>query len=394
MPVLVRAVGFYVILLILDHLLPGCLGAWGETMPVHVRVTLVFVVSFLIIGISFVLYIIGHLVLYSSKSLVRTVWSQIETMAIVLHSGISKGCALSTDIACEVLPIKTRPLVMVPALQAWQWLSTVLKRISIIHTTPPSISWSTCKVRSAKSWNAVHESALSTLVLGLSHAGQAVNIAYATRYLISSLLATSARKVKSWLAQRRPAPITWDVSEMEIHIPTTDRRARLGIRALAQAYDMLLKSSEVFGQLNNQQKVDVIKHIAKDIIDFEKGAGHVYASRNAFFIVAQMIEFQCGTNRDHFELFARLKIGRVGPGAKEEERSIFAVFIYLVFMVTCGFPQMEQPRSMLDPVRWVVEDGRSEKDTKDPNAREQCAKATSEASAESVSCDSGYGGSP
>jgi len=386
----------FLILLIHDHLLPGRLGAWEETTPALVRYTEVLATSFLAIGISLVLHITGYLILYGIKYLVKAIWTQIEIMAIALYSGMSKRYAISADIGREVLPTKPMPLVILAVLQAWQWLSSVLRGFSAVHTALATVSWSACKNRSASSSNALHGMALTAPVLGLFHVGRAVDVAYAISRVVCSLPANSAQKAKSWLARCRAAPITWDVSETEINIPTTDRRARLDSRALGQTYDMLLKSSDVFRQLTKQQKVDAIKHITKDIVNFQKGVGHVYAPRKAFSIAAQMIDLQCSSNRDHFKLFARLKVGRVASEAKEQDTRVFAVFIYLVFMLTCGIPKMEQPRAMLDQAGGDVQLGASEKETKDPNAKEQCAKLISEASAhrEVVSSDSGYGGSP
>lgn len=103
---------------------------------------------------------------------------------------------------------------------------------------------------------------------------------------------------------------------------------------------MLLKSSEVFNQLNCQQKVEAIKFIVEDIVNFERGVSYVYAPRKAFHIAAQMIEFQCGVNRDHFEFFMRMKVCGATSEMDEQERSVFAVFIYSVFMITCGYPMM------------------------------------------------------
>lgn len=384
------------ILWIPDHLLPGGLRVWYETTSVLVSVPLGFVIAFLAIGISFILYIMWYLITYTIKHLAKAIWTQIETMAIALHSGISKRYALPADIAREVLSTKIVPLVIFPVLQAWQWLKSVLMGVSAIHTTPTTVSWSACKIGFAGFRNALPETALSALVSAcFAQAKQSISLTRSFILLVS-LPANSAQKAKSWFAGSRAAPITWDVSEMEINTPSTDRRARLDSRELAQVYDMLLKSSEVFGQLNNQQKVDVIAHITKDIVNFEKGVGHVYAPRKAFFIAAQMIEFQSGVNRDHFEVFARLKVGRVASEAKKQKRSIFAVLIYCVFMVTCGYPKMEQPESTPSQAKGEAEDDMAEKETGDPAAREQCAKATSETSAhrEIVSSDSGYGGSP
>jgi len=383
---------YCLILCAVGDLVPNGLCVWEETTFFWLSAIPECIFLFSAIGILSILYIVGYFTLCITKRLGKDIWHRTKILATVLRSGMSERYASSVGFAREVLSNKVMPVAIYGILQTGKWLNSAHGRLSVLHSTLATVSGSACKTKFASLWKAFP----AVMVFSLFHASQAVDAAYASPQSIRSLSAISARKARSWLAEYSPASISWSLNEIETNIPTTNRRARLDSRALDQAYDMLLKSSEVFNQLNCQQKVDAIKFIVEDIVNFENGVGHVYAPRKAFHIAAQMIEFHCGVNRDHFEFFMRMKVCGATSEMDEQARSIFAVFIYSVFMITCGHPTMEKSPNMSNQTKGGAEDEFAEKGTENLGGREQCAEATSETLAHQagISSDSGYGGSP
>jgi len=118
----------------------------------------------------------------------------------------------------------------------------------------------------SNSWKKSTEKAIPVFVSVLFQTGRAIDAAYTTYRTVPPFSARMARQVKPWLAQHHPAPITWDFGHTEIKVPTMNTWARLDIKALSQAYDMLVKCSEVFRQLNQQERIDIIHHIAKILL--------------------------------------------------------------------------------------------------------------------------------
>ncbi|KAK5939189.1 hypothetical protein PMZ80_008492 [Knufia obscura] len=237
-----------------------------------------------------------------------------------------------------------------------------------------------------------YEKAIPVIVFTLFQTGRAVNTAYSIYQTLRLLPIRTVQKVSMRYAKSYPALILWDISDTEVKVPTTNTWARLNAEALAQAHAMLVKCCETFSRLSQQEQANNIRRIAKDIVNFEVGIGHVYAPKRAFFIAAQMIDFWSDKNTDHYERYPKLQVGSVG----EEKTRVFAVFIYCVFMITSGPVNMEQPHIMPNQAQEILESVVEQHKMEDAPGPKQYAEAKAETHVlrKAASFDSGYGGSP
>lgn len=121
-----------------------------------------------------------------------------------------------------------------------------------------------------------------------------------------------------------------------IVIPNTHIEGLLNTATLHTTYALLSASSVQFCQLNITQRCAAISQIAKEVICYSEGLGHVWSIKATFTLAAQFIQHH--SDSDFFEKMLGFWITGHNAFPEGQDPDVMANFMAMVFFITNEFP--------------------------------------------------------
>lgn len=124
--------------------------------------------------------------------------------------------------------------------------------------------------------------------------------------------------------------------EYRLQLPTTEIPGVLDAATIHKAYHVLIASSLTFRQLTSAMRSAVLSKIVQEILNYDSAPGCIWSTKNPFTLAAQII--QCQLNADWFEKSIHFQLADAEIKCEGNASDTTATFIFLVFLIHCGFP--------------------------------------------------------